>query len=104
MSVAMLYLRKLVSDTSTGILHVPLLITLYLAKAKESNQTKALLHVLFTLNTWTILSGSRLSFKGGGLMGQVSQQCIVIGQDLHCLYRGFEIILGALNCSVEGGG
>ena len=40
---------------------------------------------------------------GCGPMGQVSQQYIVTGQDLHCLYRGFEIILGALDQLVGGG-
>ena len=34
-------------------------------------------------------------FEGCGLMGQVSHQCIVIGQKLNCLYKGFETILGA---------
>ena len=36
-------------------------------------------------------------------MGQVSQQCIVVGQKLNCLYKGFETILGALYHLVEGG-
>ena len=42
-------------------------------------------------------------FEGCGLTGQVSQQCIVYGQDLYCLYRGFEVIIGALNHLVGGG-
>ena len=42
-------------------------------------------------------------FEGCGLMGQVSHQCIVIGQKLNCLYKGFETILGALYHLVEGG-
>ena len=42
-------------------------------------------------------------FERCGLMGQVSQQCIVIGQKLHCLYKGFETILGALYHLEEGG-
>ena len=31
---------------------------------------------------------------GGDLTGQVSQQCIVLGQDLYCPHRGFEINVG----------
>ena len=42
-------------------------------------------------------------FEGCGTVGQVSQHCIVSGQDLNCLYRGFEIIAGDLGCLFGGG-
>ena len=41
--------------------------------------------------------------EGCGLMGQVSQQCIISSQDLYCLYRGFETIIGALDHLVGRG-
>ena len=43
-------------------------------------------------------------FKGCNLVGQVSQQCIVFGQDLYCLYRNFKVIIGALILLVGRGG
>ena len=41
--------------------------------------------------------------EGCGLVGQVSQQCITSGQDLYCLYRGFDTIIGALGHLVGRG-
>ena len=42
--------------------------------------------------------------EGCGLVGQVSHQCIISGQDLYCLYRGFETIVGAFGHLVGRGG
>ena len=41
--------------------------------------------------------------EGCGLVGQVPQPCIISGQDLYCLYRGFETIIGALGHLVGRG-
>ena len=69
---------------------------------KNSNQIVIyLVCVVYIEHLYHSISFTSL-FEGRGLMGQVSQQCIVIGEDLQCLYRGFEVILGALDVLVKG--
>ena len=41
--------------------------------------------------------------QGCGLMCQISQQCIVSGMDIYCLYRGFEIMFCCYWSSGGGG-